>query len=1482
MQEKRRGRWQIRQTCAVGAAALPVGDPLPAHRAAAGTPRAAVIVLFAVLAVRGAAAAVTPSPPSVSLFPTQSSGTITLSMSFGAPTWSGTSTVNFTRAGGPLPAWLTTVPNPVTFSFIAGATSATTTFRFQTSGAAVPGTYTINLAVVGGPPPPGIGGGTMTVQIQQPSFTATASPNPVTLAWGATRDVSVATTSDPGLSTAITYSFSGFPAGISWGTAQTVNSPYPAATFSFAVAAGTAPGTYVGTLTGSLAFGGTKTYPMTVIVQPPDVTASFTQPALTVCNGGPPATDGIALAPVNGYAGTPQLAFTGVPAGITVNPPTPVASPMPPGQTVPFTVSASGAPAGVHVLSLRVFDPTATIDKTITLTVTVTGPDFTPALTPPTVTVAPGGPSQTLTASLIPNACFSAPTVVATPSGAPAGVTFSPPSATLAGPGYAPATFTVQAGAATTPGTYPITVSFQPSTGAAKILPASLVVVAAPDFTLAAIPPTLTVAFGGTGSLTISATALNGFADTISVVAPALAGVTFAPATFTLTPGASRSVSVTAASAAVPGTYTVQFTGTSTAVSGTRQATVVLTVSPGPPVIHTVTPSSIAAGTANSVLRLQGENFRPGATASSSTPGVTVVQTTVISGTLADVSVTARADAHPGPYRLDLTNLDGTTTSQGVLVLVFPTTSLGAPLGVTTAAIVFPRPFTLIAPDQPVFPRGLLATTGLGTITGVWKYDGVPFDRFIVNAAGGMPVEVTSNLPIPITSAGEHRLELAVEHPQALVTAPVSVIQAIETRSRLEIYAPEDGAALGDEPPLFRWSLVPGASGYEVEIERQDTEQPIRVRLSESAWRPETRDLEAIGPGAHRFRVRAIFPGEVPGEPTPWRRFAILPKHAALTPIRDPTGARAAVRWDGRSPGLAHRVEFLRLGESEPFASALAMRSGYELQEGAAPATTGETQQRNWQFSILGTGTETNAEGDIHGDAARLQTTGQADAAGGALQAKFTGDLGGRHDLEPPHQTVAESKNWQLHLGAAQTGFKEEARVGYSPPDFLDQSEFLAAGLARGGAQGKLGTPVGSLSYYETFEAQPAGATGVPALPQDISAVGFEAPWDPTRYLLRVVALRTDVTAGADFNGVEGEAVGVLGRFFLSPGLTLLFEGARGRLSPRTGGGATSPSGDAFRLGALGAVGRFSYVLNLRKTDAEFANPANLGLTPGAVPDRIGGDLALNAQLGTAVLSLQLRRLQSGSESGEHGPKAVEDGAVVTVSAPLAAAVTLSASGTFIGVDADADPVHYLPAVSRTQRGGMLTLTEIPGRIALSEIFSWQEMRDDAYPGGNQTTKTATLSANGPLGPAVTLAGLVSGTRTEAPAPVGRMDQLMVSLQPTILWPKLWLTVVPRAAYIEARNDISAMTSTTEQFQLLVQLSPPWARSLLNFQVAGDWNRSWTNLQTPKPGFQRRIVGTFTLRFGAQRQTAPSLPVTPASAVDGLDRLRPIVAGARL
>jgi hypothetical protein len=89
-----------------------------------------------------------------------------------------------------------------------------------------------------------------------------------------------------------------------------------------------------------------------------------------------------------------------------------------------------------------------------------------------------------------------------------------------------------------------------------------------PDFSLAASPTTITI-FPNSGTpVSVSATAINGFASPISVQVGGLAaGISATPATFTLSPGNSQNVLFSATATAAVGTTTAIFSGTSGALS---------------------------------------------------------------------------------------------------------------------------------------------------------------------------------------------------------------------------------------------------------------------------------------------------------------------------------------------------------------------------------------------------------------------------------------------------------------------------------------------------------------------------------------------------------------------------------------------------------------------------------------------------------------------------------------------------------------------------------------------------------------------------------------------------------------------------------------------------------------------------------------------------------------------------------------------------
>ncbi len=98
-----------------------------------------------------------------------------------------------------------------------------------------------------------------------------------------------------------------------------------------------------------------------------------------------------------------------------------------------------------------------------------------------------------------------------------------------------------------------------------------------PNFSLSLNPSSQSLDTGSSQNISLSASAIDGFSSQINVAVSGLAsGVTVSPDTFSLTPGNSQQVTVSAASNATTGSATVTFTGTSGSL--THNASLNLTV----------------------------------------------------------------------------------------------------------------------------------------------------------------------------------------------------------------------------------------------------------------------------------------------------------------------------------------------------------------------------------------------------------------------------------------------------------------------------------------------------------------------------------------------------------------------------------------------------------------------------------------------------------------------------------------------------------------------------------------------------------------------------------------------------------------------------------------------------------------------------------------------------------------------------------------
>ncbi|MCI0544733.1 MAG: hypothetical protein L0Z49_09870, partial [Actinobacteria bacterium] len=191
------------------------------------------------------------------------------------------------------------------------------------------------------------------------------------------------------------------------------------------------------------------------------------------------------------------------------------------------------------------------------------------------------------------------------------------------------------------------------------------------------------------------------------------------------------------------------------------------------------------------------------------------------------------------------------------------------------------------------------------------------------------------------------------------------------------------------------------------------------------------------------------------------------------------------------------------------------------------------------------------------------------------------------------------------------------------------------------------------------------------------------------------------------------------------------------------------------------------------------------------------------------------------------------------------------------------DPVDEfgLPQTDRTQRGADLSFSETVGPLNLTQALSWQDFTDQVQPLSDQTVTGLSFAANGGLTSYLNLSANVSNTRTEAAPEIGTTNQVLVSLQPGLTLNKLWLALTPRSAWTRVTNDLDDSKFRTDQYQLVVRWSPPWAGALLNLDIASDWNRSWSHMDLEPPSFDRRTVLTLSLNWRADRMWSaePSL-----------------------
>jgi hypothetical protein len=326
-------------------------------------------------------------------------------------------------------------------------------------------------------------------------------------------------------------------------------------------------------------------------------------------------------------SGAATVTVSHLPAGVTITPSNLSVSP---GVALPVALSAnSSAAAATATVSFTATVGAQTVSAQTSLSVQAAPQqDFSLNVTPGSATLVANGTPVTVSLLATAQNGFAA-NVPVTITGLPPGVVAQPSTVTLTPGTAATVTLTAATGTAVESGTVTFTGTSGSLTHTASL---ALTVVAAPpaaDFTLTLTPQSLTVSPGSGQTVQVTATALNGFTGTTTVMLSGLpAGVTSSPNPITLAPGATQTVTLTAANTAAAATGNVVFTGTSGSL--THTAILALKVA--------------AAGT--SVTTYHNDNARDGWNSSETVLTPQTVNATTF-GKLRELPVDGKVDAQP-------------------------------------------------------------------------------------------------------------------------------------------------------------------------------------------------------------------------------------------------------------------------------------------------------------------------------------------------------------------------------------------------------------------------------------------------------------------------------------------------------------------------------------------------------------------------------------------------------------------------------------------------------------------------------------------------------------------------------------------------------------------------------------------------------------------------------------------------------------------
>ncbi len=515
---------------------------------------------------------------------------------------------------------------------------------------------------------------------------------------------------------------------------------------------------------------------LTSIAATPSFALSATPSAVTLQTGSS-TTVAVQITHQTGFSGTVNLSASGLPSGVTG---TFTALSSSGAATLTLAATTTAPPNTVTVL---VNGKSGSLGATAALTLTLTSPPtFSMAASPATLTILQGA-SAASTITIKPASGFSGK-VNLTASGLPDGVTASFNPATTAGTSVV----TLSATSSATPGTASIALTGTAG-GWSNSVTLALTVKAAPGFSLSALPATLTIPQGGSGTSTFTLAPLNGFTGSATLAVAGLpTGVTaaFSPASIT----SASSLKLTVTTSAPLGTNTATITATSGGVSATTKLALTVAAPPGFKLSSSASNVSISPGTTGAVsvaVSPQGGFSGPVALTAAGLPaGVTAAFSPATATTSSTLMLTAGTSAVARTSQFTVNGTSGNLTDSFVMsVIVTPPPGFGLAIVPASLSVM-----------QGAKGAAAVAITALNGFAGP-----------IALSAAGLPAGVTVSFST-VGAGGPYLANFTVPSAIPAGTSAVTVTATSGTLSRsgilnLTVVATPTGTALVDLSPFY-------------------------------------------------------------------------------------------------------------------------------------------------------------------------------------------------------------------------------------------------------------------------------------------------------------------------------------------------------------------------------------------------------------------------------------------------------------------------------------------------------------------------------------------------------------------------------------------------------------------------------------------------------------------------------------------------------